>query len=91
MLTSVHWVMGAVVAAGLLFAGFVVTVVMDVPQPPLMRDMQAELQARRTKPFDLNFRLHLIDNSAEAHASLSTVLTERGFGHLVGDRCSCTA
>ena len=35
MFTPSHWLALVLAAADLLFAGFVVTVIMDVPQPPL--------------------------------------------------------
>lgn len=52
----------------------------------VMQEMQVEVRSRRTVPFDLNYRLHLVDKSREAMDSLGRVLQQKGFGHLVGNR-----
>ena len=52
----------------------------------VMREMQIEAQARRKNPFLLDYRLHLVDQSPKAHASLMPTLRERGFGDLIGNR-----
>lgn len=52
----------------------------------VMREMQAEVQSRRTAPFDLNYRLHLVDKSPEAMESVRRVVQQKGFGHLIGER-----
>lgn len=52
----------------------------------VMEEMQAKVQGRRTAPFQLDYRLHFVDKSPDALASLRKVLWDRGFGHLIGDR-----
>ena len=52
----------------------------------VMEEMRAEAQARRTSPFQLDYRLHFVDNSTSALASLRAVLKQRGFDHLIGTR-----
>lgn len=52
----------------------------------VMEEMQAEVQSRRTAPFHLDYRLHFVDKSPAALASLRAVLTRRGFDSLVGTR-----
>ena len=52
----------------------------------VMKEMQAEVQARRTAPFQLDYRLHFVDKSPAALASLRIVLKQRGFDSLIGTR-----
>ena len=52
----------------------------------VMEEMQAEVQARRTASFQLDYRLHFVDKSPSALASLRAVLKRRGFDHLIGSR-----
>ena len=48
-----------------------------------LHEMQAELQARQSKPFLLDYNVHFVDVSSEAIATLADVLKARGFGHLI--------
>lgn len=52
----------------------------------VMEEIKLEVQARRIAAFNLNYRLHLVDNSPEAHASLRVALQQKGFSHLIGSR-----
>lgn len=51
-----------------------------------MLEMERELQAARTKPFTLDWTLHLIDKSPSAISTLRRVLAERGHLGLVDQR-----
>jgi hypothetical protein len=48
--------------------------------------MQVEVQSRRTSPFLLGYRVHQVDSDAGAQDTLLRTLTDKGFGHLIGDR-----
>jgi three-Cys-motif partner protein len=52
----------------------------------VMQEMQAEVQARRTAQFQLDYRLHFVDKSPAALSSLQAVLKTQGFDKLVGTR-----
>lgn len=51
-----------------------------------LQDMQVELQSKRTQPFLLDWRVHLVDSDRGAHGVLRKVLADKGLLWLLGDR-----